>query len=82
MADKTDPYVFRVIRGRIVPIKITGEQRELRQQLQYKRKKARYYEKKKSKKRRYGEAAALAAGGIGLIVGARFGAGFNIGQKF
>jgi hypothetical protein len=75
MADISDPYVFRVIRGRIVPIKITGEQRELRQELQYKRKKARYHEKKKAESRRYGEAAAYVAGGIGLVLGAKFGAG-------
>lgn len=73
MADKTSPYTFRVIRGRIVPIKIT--ERTDRQALQYKRKKARYHEDKKSKSQRYGEAGAMIAAGGAGVVGSQFAAG-------
>lgn len=75
MADKSDPYVFRVINGRVVPIKVSGEQRELRQDLQYARKKQRYHEGKKTARRRYAEAGATVAGGIAIIAGSQFGAG-------
>jgi hypothetical protein len=73
MADKTSPYTFRVIRGRVVPIKIT--ERADRQALQYQRKKARYHEGKKSKGQRYGEAGAMIAAGGAGVVGAQFAAG-------
>jgi len=75
MADKSDPYIFRVVNGRVIPIKVTGEQRELRQKLQYARKKNRYHEKKKRNRQRYAEAAGLVALGVGLVAGSRFGAG-------
>lgn len=73
MADVTSPYTFRIIRGRVVPIKITD--RPERQALQYQRKKARYHETKQSKGARYAKSAATVAAGVGLVVGARFGAG-------